>query len=171
MVAAAAGPAFPAAQVEDVIAMLDRARGLGDGADFVREVDEHHAWLNRYNVMAAEGGLIGPATEALRFAQMHLNGGELDGVRLLSPEAVAQMQEMQYSTQGDPFGWGLGWIVADEGDHPYVEHDGGGVGLSGKVRLYPEEGLAIVLMSNESGWDRVRVADAAANVAFSMPGQ
>ena len=54
--------------------------------------------MNRYNVMAANGGLIGLATEAERFAQMHLNGGELDGVRILSPEAVAQMQEMQSST-------------------------------------------------------------------------
>ena len=169
MIANAAAPAFPAGQVEDVIVMVDGVRGLGDGADFIREVDERFAWMNLYNVFGAGGCLIGPATEVMRFAQMHLNGGELDGVRLLSPEAVAQMQEMQYSTQGDPFGWGLGWIVADEGEHPYVEHDGGGVGLWDKVRLYPEEGLAIVLMSNASGWDRVRVADAAASVVFSMP--
>jgi CubicO group peptidase (beta-lactamase class C family)/imidazolonepropionase-like amidohydrolase len=168
MIANAAAPAFPAAQVEDLITMLDRARGLGDGADFIREVDDRFAWMNRYNVMAAEGGLIGPATEAIRLAQMHLNGGELDGVRILSPEAVALMQEMQYSTQGDPFGLGLGWFVHDEGEHPYVEHDGGGAGIWDKMRLYPEDGLAIVLMSNAVGWDRARVADAAANVVFSL---
>jgi CubicO group peptidase (beta-lactamase class C family) len=170
MIAHAAASAFPAAQVENVITLVDQAGGLVDGADLIREVDDRFAWMNRFNVMAANGGLIGPATEAVRFAQMHLNGGELDGVRILSPEAVALMQEMQSSTTGDPLGYGLAWRVFDKAEHPYVEHDGGGVGLWAKMRLYPEESLAIVLMSNASGWNRDRVADAAANVVFSMMG-
>jgi hypothetical protein len=66
---------------------------------------------------------------------------------------------------------GLAWLVSDEGDHPFVEHDGGGAGIWDKMRLYPEDGLANVLMSNAQGFDKVRVADAAANVVFSMPGQ
>jgi CubicO group peptidase (beta-lactamase class C family) len=171
MVAKAAAPAFPAAGVEDFITLLDRARGLGDGADFIREVDEQFAWMNRFSVLAANGGLIGPATEAMRFAQMHLNGGELEGVRILSPESAALMQEMQFSTTGDPLGYGVAWRIFDEAEHPFVEHDGGGVGLWAKMRLYPKEGLAILLMSNESGWNRDKVADAAANVVFSLRGQ
>jgi CubicO group peptidase (beta-lactamase class C family) len=171
MIAKAAAPALPAAQVEDLIAMVDKIRGLGDGVNFIREADDRHAWMNRYTVFGAGGCLIGPPTEAIRFAQMHLNDGELDGVRILSREAVALMQEMQYSTKGDPFGWGLGWEVAEEGEHPYVEHDGGGTGVWAKMRLYPKDGLAIVLMSNADGWDRDRVADAAANVVFSLAGR
>ena len=102
---------------------------------------------------------------------MHLNLGELDGARILSREAFAMMPEMQYSVQGDPFGWGLAWEVTDEGEHPYVEHDGGGVGVRDKMRLYPKDGLTIVLMSNAEGWERVRVADAAANLVLSMLGR
>jgi CubicO group peptidase (beta-lactamase class C family) len=171
MIDQAAAPAFPAAQVEDVVKVVDQTGGQLKGADLIRTVDDRFAWMNRYNVMAANGGLIGPATEVMRFAQMHLNGGELDGVRILSPEAVALMQEMQRSTTGDPLGYGVAWRVHDEAEHPFVEHDGGGVGLWAKMRLYPQEGLAIVLMSNESGWNRDRVADAAANVVFSMMGK
>ena len=171
MIAHAAAPALPADKVEEFINDLDQDRGLGDGADFIREVGNQFAWMNRYNVMAANGGLLGPATEVLRFAQMHLNGGELDGVRILSSEAVALMQEMQFSTTGNPLGYGVSWLVHDEAGHPYVEHDGGGTGLWAKMRLYPEEGLAIVLMSNASGWDRDKLADAAANVVFSMVGK
>lgn len=37
------------------------------------------------------GGLAGTAQDYLRFARMLLNGGELDGVRLLSPKTVALM--------------------------------------------------------------------------------
>jgi hypothetical protein len=35
------------------------------------------------------------------------------------------------------------------------------------MRLYPKEGIAVVLMSNAIGFDRNRVVDAAANVVFS----
>ena len=37
------------------------------------------------------GGLVSTAPDYLRFCQMLLNGGELDGVRVLSPKAVKQM--------------------------------------------------------------------------------
>ena len=171
MIDHAAAPAFPVANVEDFITLLDQARGLGDGAAFIRAVDDRFAWMNRFNVLAANGGLIGPATEAMRFAQIHLNGGELDGVRILSPESAALMQEMQFATTGDPLGYGVAWRIFEEAEHPFVEHDGGGTGLWAKMRLYPQEGLAIVLMSNESGWNRDKVADAAANVVFAMMGR
>jgi len=127
--------------------------------------------MTRYNVLAAHGGLIGPAPEAMRFVQMHLNGGELDGVRILSPEAVALMQEMQLSTTGDPLGYGVAWRVFDEAEHPFVEHDGGGVGCGPRCGCTrAAEAVAIVLMSNASGWNRDMLADAAANVVFSADG-
>ncbi|WP_416049151.1 serine hydrolase domain-containing protein [Cupriavidus basilensis] len=37
------------------------------------------------------GGLVSTAADYFRFAQMLLNGGEIDGVRLLSPKTVAYM--------------------------------------------------------------------------------
>jgi CubicO group peptidase (beta-lactamase class C family) len=171
MIDHAAAPAIPASKVEDLITVVDQAKGQVAGADLIREVDDQFAWMNRFYVVAANGGLIGPATEFVRFAQMHLNGGELDGVRILSPESVALMQVMQKSTAGDPLGYGAAWRVFDDAEHPFVEHDGGGEGLWAKMRIYPQEGLAIVLMSNQSGWNRDQVADAAANVVFTMISQ
>jgi len=171
MIAQAAASTFPASKVDDFITMVDQAGGQVGGADLIREVDDQFAWMNRFNVPAANGGLIGPVTEAMRFAQMHLNGGELDGVRILSPESVALMQEMQFTSTGEPLGYGVSWRVFDDAEHPFVEHDGGGDGLLAKIRLYPQEGLAIVMMSNESGWNRDKVADAAANVVFTLLGQ
>lgn len=49
------------------------------------------------------------------------------------------MQEMQFSTTGDPLGYGVAWRVHDEAEHPSVERDGGGDGLWTKLRLYPGE--------------------------------
>ena len=168
MAAKAASGAFPADEVKDFIAMADKIRGKGGGAGFIREVDDRYAWMNPYYVVAAMGGLIGPAPDVIRFAQMHLNGGELDGVRILSPESVSLMQEMQLTTNREPLGFGLSWVVTPEGEHPYIEHDGGGIGLWDKMRLYPKDGVAIAMMSNASGFDRDRVVDAAAYVVFSM---
>jgi len=147
-IANAAAGAVPAAEAEGMISLLDELRGLGDGADFFRETDDRDAWMNRYLVgESAGGGLIGPPTELVRFAQMLLNGGELDGVRILSRESVALMQEAQLSTSGEPLAFGLGWYVVEEGEHPYLYHDGGGGGdITNTVRMYLKEGFAVVLM-------------------------
>ena len=168
MIVNAAAHAVPAPQVEGIIAALSEVWKLGDAADLFREIDDRYAWMRRLNIMAAYGGLKGPPSEAIRFMQVHLNGGELDGVRILSPESVTLMQEIQLSTKGDPLHFTLGWFVIDDPEHPYVEHAGGGVGIRDLMRLYPNEGLAIVLMSNASGYDEIAVVDAAANVVFSM---
>jgi CubicO group peptidase (beta-lactamase class C family) len=42
-------------------------------------------------LFAGGGGLVSTASDYLRFCQMLLNGGELDGVRVLSSQAVTQM--------------------------------------------------------------------------------
>ncbi|TKJ45609.1 hypothetical protein CEE35_03390 [Candidatus Aerophobetes bacterium Ae_b3b] len=169
MIEKAAAGAFAANEAEAVIAMVDEIRGRGDGADFVREVDGDLAWMNRFRVFApAGGGLIGPVTEAIRFLGAHLNGGEFEGVRILSPESVSLMREMLLSNTGTPLGFGIGWIILDEVPHPYVEHPGSGYGSQALMRLYPNEGFAVVIMSNFEGYDHEGVVDAAANVVFSM---
>ncbi len=48
-------------------------------------------WFAPPKLESGGGGLVGTATDYLRFARMLLNKGELDGVRLLKPETVALM--------------------------------------------------------------------------------
>jgi CubicO group peptidase (beta-lactamase class C family) len=167
-----AAPAVPIAQAEALVPLMDEARGLGDGADYFRETDESYAWMNPYIVgESAGGGLTGPATEMIRFGQMMLNEGELDGDRILTAESVVLLQEVQTSTSGEPFGIGLAWHFGEDAEHPYIEHDGAGAGLQAKLRLYMEDGFAVAIMANASGFDRNELADAAANVVFTMKGQ
>ena len=63
-------------------------------------------------------GLLSTATDYARFLQMLLNGGELDGVRLVSPKSVEMMTANHVGalySNGD-FGFGLGFeIVTDLG--------------------------------------------------------
>jgi CubicO group peptidase (beta-lactamase class C family) len=59
-------------------------------------------------------GLLSTGPDFLRFAQMLLNGGELDGVRLLPANTIATMvsngltDEVLASRRGGAMGWGLG---------------------------------------------------------------
>ena len=69
-------------------------------------------------------GLVGTATDYLRFAQMMVNGGELDGKRYLSRKTVEYMLSQQtvgmggttVATTGPGYGFGIGFGVRqDEG--------------------------------------------------------
>ncbi len=52
-------------------------------------------YLNVPSQDSGGGGMVSTAGDYLRFAQMLLNGGELDGVRVLSEKAVAEMTSNQ----------------------------------------------------------------------------
>jgi len=63
------------------------------------------------------GGLVSTADDYMRFSQMLLNGGELDGVRLLSPKTIELMTSDQLGdiAFGRPgVGFGLGFAVTVE---------------------------------------------------------
>lgn len=64
------------------------------------------------------GGLFSTARDMFRFYQAILNGGELDGQRIVSQDAVKQMTTVQTSDLKTGFtpgnGWGLGWCIVRE---------------------------------------------------------
>lgn len=76
------------------------------------------------------GGLVGTIDDYGRFCQMMLNGGELEGARLLSPTTVAFMRTNQLQTGGD---------MASMGQPVWSEtsYEGIGFGLGGAVVLDP----------------------------------
>ncbi len=75
--------------------------------------------------------------------------------RLLDPATVAEMQAI--TTLGKPYDHGLGWFrpCQDRQAQPrFVEHLGGGLGVYNTMRVYPDHGLGVVIMSNTPGYDR-----------------
>jgi uncharacterized protein YbbC (DUF1343 family) len=60
--------------------------------------------------VAGHAGLFSTADDLARFAQMMLNGGEIDGVRLFGPLTVAKFIEPQ-TPPDQPILRGLGWDV------------------------------------------------------------
>jgi CubicO group peptidase (beta-lactamase class C family) len=112
------------------------------------------------------GGMVSTAADYARFSQMLLNGGELDGARLLSPHTVALMTA-DHLPPGIPIGlggqfgslkpdledgqgFGLGFAVrVAEGHNPYPGSVGEfyWVGATGTVFwVDPKERLVAILM-------------------------
>jgi dipeptidyl aminopeptidase/acylaminoacyl peptidase len=102
---------------------------------------------------------VGPAglitstvRDVLAFARLHLTGGLAgDGTRVLAAASAAAMTDKQADlpdkyTLGDS--WGLGWIRYGWSGHRLIGHDGNTIGQSAFLRLLPEPGLAVALLTN-----------------------
>ena len=124
------------------------------------------------------GGLYSTATDYARFCQMLLNGGELDGRRYLSAEALKFLSHAQtpetmptgffqndtYGQRGLNYGWGLGTCVLK------TPHDGvpamlspGTYGHGGawgtQAWIDPVKGVAYVLMVQRSNFPNSDASD------------
>jgi CubicO group peptidase (beta-lactamase class C family) len=114
-------------------------------------------------LFAGGAGLVSTAPDYLRFCQMLLNGGELDGVRILSAKTVQQMTantlpaEMRFAGVVGQFvgprvgtGWGLGFAVRTNPEFSLVPGAVGSFNWSGIWGQYfwidPVEKLIGVLM-------------------------
>jgi dipeptidyl aminopeptidase/acylaminoacyl peptidase/CubicO group peptidase (beta-lactamase class C family) len=102
---------------------------------------------------AGPAGLIhATVKDVLAFARMHLAGGVAeDGTRVLSEESVAAMQSFQADVPdkyilGDS--WGLGWFRLGWDGKRLIGHDGNTIGQSAFLRVFPDEGLAVTLLTN-----------------------
>ncbi len=77
------------------------------------EMEEEVPFTRRPALIEGAVGLVSTAPDFLRFCQMLLNKGELDGVRLLSTKTVEQITKNGLSMpvlqqRGGAMGWGLG---------------------------------------------------------------
>ena len=112
-------------------------------------------------VYGPSGGLFSTAADMARFYQMVFNGGELDGQRIVSKEAVHQMTSIQ---TGDLFtgftpgnGWGLGWCVVREPQEvtkmfsPGTFGHGGAWGTQGWVDAERETIFVLLIQRTEFG--------------------
>lgn len=117
--------------------------------------------------VAPEWGLprsLGPAglvtctaEDVLGFAALHLTEGRnAEGKQVVSAPLTAAMQAPEVVLP-DPYtlgdSWGLGWIRFSWDGRTVIGHDGNTIGQDAYLRMLPEQGLAVALLTNggESG--------------------
>lgn len=102
--------------------------------------------------IAAAGAIISCASDMLRFAQMHLNDGELEGERIISAASAQQMREFvtKSDNSGDILGhsYGTGWARWEYGDTLSVGHGGAIAGFRAQLWLVPDKQWAMVVLTN-----------------------
>jgi CubicO group peptidase (beta-lactamase class C family) len=117
---------------------------------------------NPVTFFAGGHGLTSTAGDYLRFSQMLLNGGELDGVRLLGPRTVRfiasnhlneSISKGTYYIPGPGYGFGLGFATRLEYGQSSWPGSIGGFYWGGYAGTYfwidPEERLVVSYMSQE----------------------
>jgi CubicO group peptidase (beta-lactamase class C family) len=131
-------------------ALLHRA-AVGHVSEGTDEPSRAPVWMLPRSLGPA--GIIGSTVaDLLGFARMHLTGGVgPDGTRLLDASSAAAMTQMQAElpdkyTLGDS--WGIGWIRFGWSGRRLIGHDGNTIGQSAFLRLLPDEGLAVALLTN-----------------------
>ncbi len=92
----------------------------------------------------AFGGLVGTARGFGRFLQDQLRTESV----LLGAEAKRLLETKQTDRAGEPIPMTLGWHVGEAERGIYFYKEGGGGGFHGEMRLYPEKGMASVVMVN-----------------------
>ncbi|HEY2411752.1 MAG TPA: serine hydrolase domain-containing protein [Pirellulaceae bacterium] len=113
------------------------------------------------------GGLYSTAADMARFYQCILNGGSLNGTRLLSEKSTAEMLRIHTPgiitgfTPGN--GWGLGWCVVEKPQgvtrllSPGTFGHGGAWGTQGWTD--PQRGLIFVLMIQRQNFGNSDASD------------
>ncbi|MCE7985008.1 MAG: class A beta-lactamase-related serine hydrolase [Caldilinea sp. CFX5] len=148
---------------------------LLDTNALIRERAGRTLWMNRVYIDALpSSGMIGSAPDVGRLLLAYLNGGELAGVRILSPASVTLMtEESQVLGEGPNMAayaqgrHGLGWYVIPEGRRVRLQHHGGGAGFATTMRLYPAEQLGIAILANSTDLDRDGLADRLAQIDWA----
>ena len=111
------------------------------------------------------GGLVSTAMDYTRFAEMMLNGGELDGVRILTPETIELMHTNQLpegidfinpmiGNPGNTFGIDVAIVAEPDGesDHPLAKGEYWWYGAGGTwFGINPVQDLIVVGMIQKFG--------------------
>lgn len=130
----------------------DVAPTLGGDRDRGKLYGEvHDGNASALDGVSGNAGLFGTAPDLLRYGQMLLNGGDLDGARILSSPAVAKMLSIQTDPTIGGHTWGM--FCPPNPMHPAGDllWDGSvaHTGFTGtSLLLHPPLDLVIVLLTN-----------------------
>jgi serine-type D-Ala-D-Ala carboxypeptidase len=149
------------------------------------EVHDENAYM--LGGVSGHAGLFSTAADLTRFARMMLNGGTLDGVRVLRPQTIAQFTAVQDPTLSHR---ALGWETPsgrNSAGHRMSARAFGHTGFTGtSLWMDPERGAFVLLLSNRVnpsrqntriGQVRIALADAvmaafgAPSIPLSQPSQ
>ena len=100
-------------------------------------------------IVAPAGGLSATGADMGRFLRALMNGGELDGVRIL---AKVRLDEMMAPASATPAGYlGLVFFGTKVAGHDSIGHDGGTMTFFSDLRIFPKQGIGVFVSRDGNG--------------------
>jgi CubicO group peptidase (beta-lactamase class C family) len=116
------------------------------------------AWHNLDNIAPA-GAVNASLKDMIPWARLQLNGGEIDGKRLISAKNGEEMHTPQMAIRPEDAGrdwnpeigqlsYGMGWFLVDYRGLRLVSHGGAIDGFRSDMTLVPREKTAVIVLCN-----------------------
>ena len=134
--------------------------GRAQGGGFQRQANQDG--LSSPTYFSCAGGMVSTAEDYLQFAQMLVNGGELNGRRYLSPKTIALMASNhtgelvngQFGRPARGMGFGLGVQVVEDPVAADLRQSKGTFGWAGaygtNINVDPQEKMVNIIMMQTS---------------------
>lgn len=111
------------------------------------------------DAMGPAGSINSSINDMVRWLQLHLGEGEINGRRLIHNGTLRVMHTPQTVVGGYPepdsdtflTAYGLGWFIESYRGHYRLHHGGGIDGFVTMVSFLPREGIGVVTLTNASG--------------------
>jgi CubicO group peptidase (beta-lactamase class C family) len=133
------------------IAELEKSKDHSFGYDFNFDTKVTRRLPYREIVPVAPAGSINSsARDMAQWLRFVLNGGTVNGKRLVSEKGFDEWLKPQMKIAGKS-SYGLGWFLQDWNGLKVVQHGGNIDGFNSMVAMIPEKKLGFVLLTNVSG--------------------
>ena len=103
-----------------------------------------------WDASGAAGGVISSVDDMLRWLRAQIQFGQVDG-QAIFPEAVHDITWKPYNAIGNSQNFtsaGLGWFLGTLEGQRIVSHSGGYDGMYSQVKMIPELGIGVVVLTN-----------------------
>lgn len=102
----------------------------------------------RFDVLAPDGSMSATAADLARFMLAHLQGGSLDGGRILDGPTTALMHTRSFTAASGIDGYAHGFKERTFAGHHVIMHDGGWEGFQSALVLVPDAGFGLFVGTN-----------------------
>ncbi|MFN0119720.1 MAG: serine hydrolase domain-containing protein [Blastocatellia bacterium] len=158
---------LPASKLDRFVANYEPDNNNGKKIKLVEAPDANSRYVKEPHVyFSGAGGLVSTAADYVRFHQMMLNGGELDGVRLLGRKTVELMTvnhigDLGVWLTGPGYGFGLGYSVVKDVGMTGQPGSVGVYGWGGAFCTYfnvdPKEDMIGIMMTQVRPYDHINI--------------
>jgi CubicO group peptidase (beta-lactamase class C family) len=140
--------------VQDIDPVL-LANGHVEGWFGTTRVTKHYAYNRSHGPSSC---LYSNVVDMSQWAIANMNSGELGGNRILDASSyellwTPALEEVRVADGNRPVHIGLSWFLSEIAGYRIVTHGGSDTGYRTNFVMYPDEGMAVIVLSNYSGLD------------------